>query len=447
MAFEYVPGDDFFHRRDPRVKLLIAVVIVIMSVWFNDPVWLVGLYCGLLIFLRFAHIPIIKVISFIRSIAPVAALYLLFNLILPPVVVADPLVMFYIIFWTIPPLWPVSVESLTWGVGALFRFLTILTVIRTILMLTPIRDLILALVKLRVPPEFALAVSIGFGYLPVMIDENRRIKEAQQARGWEYEFRNPAKRFSALLLKMLIPSIANSMRRTQDIATAIESRGFGYNLRARTFLHEIKMKAGDYAVVLVLLLLLIGAAFVRGFAVGGQLLFGLGLADFQATARFIRAWVTTPAYLMFVNWMSLIPWATIPFMNLIPISYMHVEFGQYLFLLLIGIFTGIIAGVISRGRGKKVAFAINLIIVIPAFFIFFYFIWPTLPVALSIFMSLGWLQALTVLELNTFLAYFMLFFITVLWPYFGSVMGTTIGRFRGGKKEVFIPPTIIEDED
>ena len=249
MAFEYVPGDDFFHRRDPRVKLLIAVVIVIMSVWFNDPIWLVILYIGLLVFLRFAHIPIIRVISFIRAIAPVAILYLLFNLLVPPVVVANPLTMFYIVFWTSPPLLPVTVESLTWAIGALFRFFTILTVIRTILMLTPIRDLILALVKLRIPPEFALAVSIGFGYLPVLIDENRRIKEAQEARGWEYEVRNPARRFSALLLKMLIPSIANSMRRTQDIATAIESRGFGYNLRARTYLHEIKMKAGDYLLV------------------------------------------------------------------------------------------------------------------------------------------------------------------------------------------------------
>lgn len=445
MAFEYIPGDDFFHRRDPRVKLLIAVVIVIMSVLFNDPIWLIGLYCGLMVFLRIARIPIIKVISFIRSIAPVAALYLLFNLIMPPVVVADPLVLFYIIFWTVPPFWPVSVESLVWGVGALFRFFTILTVIRTVLMLTPIRDLILALVKLRVPPEFALAVSIGFGYLPVLIDENRRIKEAQQARGWEYEFRNPAKRFSALLLKMLIPSIANSMRRTQDIATAIESRGFGYNLRARTYLHEIKMKAGDYLLVLGLIFLLIGAAFIRGYAVGGQLVFGLGLADFQVTARFIRAWVTTPAYVVFASWMSLIPWAVIPFIGLLPISYLHVEFGQYLFLLILGMIIGLIAGIISRGRSKKVAFAINLAVVIPLWFICFYFIWPTLPVALPIFLSFGWIGELITLNINMLLAYFLLFFITCIWPYFGSVLGTTIGRIRGGQKEVFVPPVINDN--
>jgi energy-coupling factor transport system permease protein len=445
MAFEYIPGDDFFHRRDPRVKILIAVIIVIMSVWFNDPVWLIGLYCGLLIFLRIARIPLMKVLAFIRSIAPVAALYLLFNLILPPVVVEDPLVMFYIIFWTIPPLWPVSVESLTWGIGALFRFLTILTVIRTVLMLTPIRDLILALVKFRVPPEFALAVSIGFGYLPVMIDENRRIKEAQQARGWEYEFRNPARRFSALLLKMLIPSIANSMRRTQDIATAIESRGFGYNLRARTYLHEIKMKAGDYLIIVILLLLLFSAAFVRGFASGGQLVFGLGLADFQATARFIRTWVTTPAYSLFVNWVTLIPWATVPFVGLLSISYMHVEYGHYLFLLLVGLIAGLIAGILSRGRTKKAAFVINLAIIIPAFLICFYLIWPILPITIALFVSLEWLEALLTLNINLFIAYFLVFFITVLWPYFGSVMGTTIGRFRGGYKEEFVPPEIIDE--
>lgn len=447
MAFEYVPGEDFFHRRDPRAKIFMAVCIVIMSVWFNDPIWLISLFFFELILLRLARIPLSKIANFIRSIFPVAVMYFIFNLILPPVRVPDPLVMFYLVFWTVPPIFPITVESVVWGIGALFRFLIILVMIRTVLMLTPIRDLILALVKLRVPPEFALAVSIGLGYLPVLIDENRRIKEAQEARGWEYEYRNPFRRISALLTKMLVPSIANSMRRTRDIATAIESRGFGYNLRGRTFMHEIKMNRGDYAVIFGFLGLLLGAAYIRGIAIGGQLVFGLGLANFQTTASFVRAWVTTSAYPLFVGWMSLIPWNTIPFLGLILDSYMHVEYGQYLFLLLIGAIMGLTAGIISRGRAKKVAFALNLVIAVPLMFICFYFIWPILPNALPVFLSLGWWDALLVLNINLLIAYFLLFFITILWPYIGSVLGTITGRFRGGKKEVFIPPEITNDLD
>ncbi|MFX0167933.1 MAG: energy-coupling factor transporter transmembrane component T family protein [Candidatus Hodarchaeota archaeon] len=446
MAFEYIPGDDFFHRRDPRTKIFMAMAIVVMSVWFNDPIWLISLFFFELLILKLARIPLSKIASFIRSIFPVAVMYFIFNLILPPVRVPDPLVMFYLIFWTFPPLFPITVESVVWGIGALFRFLIILVMIRTVLMLTPIRDLILALTKLRVPPEFALAVSIGLGYLPVLIDENRRIKEAQQARGWEYEFRNPAKRFSALLTKMLVPSIANSMRRTRDIATAIESRGFGYNLRARTYLHEIKMKGGDYLVIFIFLGLLLTAAFVRGLAVGGQLVFGLGLADFQATARFVRNWVTTPPYALFVSWMNLIPWHIIPFVNLLSLSYMHVEFGQYFFLLLVGMIVGAVAGIISRGKSKKVAFGINLVVTIPLFFGLFYFVWPMFPTTFAVLSSLGWFEALLTQNLNLFIAYFLLFFITVLWPYAGSVMGTMIGRIRGGKKKVFIPPPLTDDD-
>ncbi|MDO8124545.1 MAG: energy-coupling factor transporter transmembrane component T [Candidatus Hermodarchaeota archaeon] len=446
MAFEYIPGDDFFHRRDPRTKIFMAISIVIMSVWFNDPVWLISLFIFELLILKLARIPLSKIAGFIRGIFPVAVMYFIFNLILPPVRVADPLVVFYLVFWTFPPLFPITVESVVWGIGALFRFLIILVMIRTVLMLTPIRDLILALTKLRVPPEFALAVSIGLGYLPVLIDENRRIKEAQQARGWEYEFRNPAKRFSALLTKMLIPSIANSMRRTRDIATAIESRGFGYNLRARTYLHEIKMKTGDYLVIFIFLGLLLAAAFVRGLAIGGQFVFGLGLADFQVTARFVRSWVTTPAYSLFVSWMNLIPWSIIPFVNLLPLSYMHVQFGQYFFLLLMGLIVGLIAGIISRGKSRKVAFGINLAITIPLFFGLFYLIWPMLPTTFAVFFSLGWFDAILAQNLNLLIAYLLLIFITVLWPYTGSVMGTIIGRFRGGKKTVFIPPPITDDD-
>ena len=59
----------------------------------------------------------------------------------------------------------------------------------------------------------------------------------------------------------------------------------------------------------------------------------------------------------------------------------------------------------------------------------------------------GWFEALLTLNISIFLAYLLLFFITVAWPYIGSILGTTLGRFRGGKVEEFIPPEIIEDED
>jgi energy-coupling factor transport system permease protein len=281
LAFEYIPGNTFFHRLDPRTKFLWWIVVMIMAVGLGtDPLYLGAVFISIFVIMRLAKVPFSKVASFLKGIAPVVVLYAVFNLLFPPIAadVRNP----YVFFYLIPPgLLPISLEACIWTIGAVLRFLTILLVIRTILMITPIRDIIITFVKLKLPPEFALALSIGFAYVPVLIDENEKIKEAQQARGWRYEFRNPAKRFNALLKQMFIPAIFNSMRRTGDIAIAIESRGFSHDLARRTYVRQLKYAARDYVTITFLL-----AALVGGLLVGT---WGLRWAYYMNVARMIRA--------------------------------------------------------------------------------------------------------------------------------------------------------------
>jgi len=239
VAFEYVHRDTVFHRLDPRVKLLFVATVMVLAVGFTDPIWLVVVLASLFVLIKYCQLPWDKVKGFLKGIAPVAVLYMLFNIVIPPVEFHETVVLFYFIV-------PVSLESVVWAIGAVFRFLIILIVLRIMLMFTPIRDLVLALVKIGLPAEFGMALSTGFGYMPVLLDENRKIKEAQMSRAFEYEYRNPIKRFKALFTQLLIPSISNSMRRTQDIALAMESKGFSYNPRARTYMRDIKLQRNDY---------------------------------------------------------------------------------------------------------------------------------------------------------------------------------------------------------
>ncbi|MGA8857145.1 MAG: energy-coupling factor transporter transmembrane component T [Candidatus Bathyarchaeia archaeon] len=280
MAFEYVPGNTFFHKLDPRVKFLWWVVVMIMAVGLGtDPIYLGVVFISIFVVMRLANIPFNKVTSFLKGMAPVVAMYAIFNLLFPPIAtdVKNP----YIFFYLIPArTLPVSLEACIWTAGAVLRFLMILLVIRTILMITPIRDIIITFVKLKLPADFALALSIGLAYVPVLIDENTKIKEAQQARGWRYEYRNPAKRFNALLKQMFVPAIFNSMRRTGDIAIAIESRGFSHDIARRTYVRQLKYTRSDYIVTAVLLL-----AMLVGLAVGT---WGLHWASYVNVARMIR---------------------------------------------------------------------------------------------------------------------------------------------------------------
>jgi energy-coupling factor transport system permease protein len=262
------------------VKFLWWIVVVILTVGLGtDPIYLGVVFISIFVVMRLAKIPFNKVTSFLKSMAPVVVMYAIFNLLFPPIAtdVSNP----YIFFYLIPPkTLPISLEACIWTIGVVLRFLMILLVIRTILMITPIRDIIITFVKLKLPPEFALALSIGFAYVPVLIDENTKIREAQQARGWRYEYRNPAKRFNALLKQMFVPAIFNSMRRTGDIAIAIESRGFSHDIAKRTFVRQLKYSVNDYLATAVLLVFLVGGLYMGTW--------GLRWASYINVARMIR---------------------------------------------------------------------------------------------------------------------------------------------------------------
>jgi energy-coupling factor transport system permease protein len=237
------------------------VVVVLTVALGSDPIFMFLLFLSVLFVVRASKIPMSNVASFLKSVWPVAAVYGIFNLLFPPA--ASTFKNPWVFFYAIPPsMLPVSLEGLVWMFGAMLRFLTLLLIIRIVLMITPIRDFILAFVRFKVPPEFGMALSIGFAYVPVLIDENQKIKEAQQARGFEYEYRNPLRKLDVLIRKMFVPSIFNSMRRTSDISIAIESRGFGHDLSHRTYMHELHFTQGDYAFLTLMIIVVVVAVAV-----------------------------------------------------------------------------------------------------------------------------------------------------------------------------------------
>lgn len=260
MALEYMLGKTLFHRLDPRVKMFYFVVVMLVVAWWSDPLFLGGVFGGILLILSLNGVPRSIVTSFLRTLLPVLVAYFAFNLFLKPH--SNPHVLFYVIppgvFWFEAA---VSVEAIVWSVAAILRFLSILLTVRTVLLLTPVRDVVLSLVRLGLPPEFGVAMGIGFGYIPVLIDENRKIKEALQSRAWEFEHRNPVTRLKALL-RMIVPTLMSTMRRANAIAVAIETKGFSHNVRGRTWLKELRLTREDYVTLAVFVAVVVGAAIV-----------------------------------------------------------------------------------------------------------------------------------------------------------------------------------------
>ena len=81
-----------------------------------------------------------------------------------------------------------------------------------------------ALTRLRVPAGFVFILTTAMHYVPLIGRRFRQIMDAQQSRGIDLR---PRVRNVPHLLALLIPLLVQSMRLSDDLALAMESRGYG----------------------------------------------------------------------------------------------------------------------------------------------------------------------------------------------------------------------------
>ena len=125
-------------------------------------------------------------------------------------------------------------------------------------------DFALALIKLRIPYEFAFAFSMAVRYVPTIATETETIRDAQMSRGLELERGNLLQKVRNYI-PILIPIIVSSIRRALQVAESLESRAFGSTAQ-RTSLYELSFRKSDAAMI-VLATLILAAGLYVAFAV------------------------------------------------------------------------------------------------------------------------------------------------------------------------------------
>jgi energy-coupling factor transport system permease protein len=99
--------------------------------------------------------------------------------------------------------------------------------------------------------------------VPVLAEEAQTIMDAQKARGLELERGNFLKRVRNYI-PILIPLIVSAIRRSLELAEAMESRAWGATSK-RTNLYVLKMKKGDVILIALSIVLLAVAVYVHFF--------------------------------------------------------------------------------------------------------------------------------------------------------------------------------------
>jgi energy-coupling factor transport system permease protein len=218
------------HRMDPRPKFLIALTIFALSLAFMNIIVLLFLFAG--------QLPLVYVAKSVRR---------WFNSIKGSTLLGA--LIFVMNFLTGSTL----VFSATMSV----RFLVLVSAFSLFFMTTSPDDLGLALEKARLPYALSFTFTMAVRLVPTIALEAQTIVDAQRSRGLELDRGNLLQRVRKYI-PILIPLIVSAIRRSTELAEALESRAFGA-VKNREPLVTLRMKPIDYiAGIMAVAILVIG---------------------------------------------------------------------------------------------------------------------------------------------------------------------------------------------
>jgi energy-coupling factor transport system permease protein len=152
-------------------------------------------------------------------------------------------------------------ESLENAVAMTLRFIVLVESFSIFFLTTSPDHLGLALEQTHIPYEFCFAFTTAVRFVPVLAEEAQTIMDAQKARGLELERGNFLKRIRNYI-PILIPLIVSAIRRSLELAEAMESRAWGAT-KKRTNLYVLKMHRSDLVLILITVGILATAIYVR----------------------------------------------------------------------------------------------------------------------------------------------------------------------------------------
>lgn len=245
---QYYPADSIIHRLDPRVKLVATLLFIISLFAFNS----VGGYLVASIFLicviRLSKVPFKYMVKGLKAIFVLLLITVIFNLILTP---GTPVVT----FWKIK----VTQEGIKMAVSMALRLIyliigsSIMTLTTTPNNLTDGMEKGMGFLKrIHVPVhEIAMMMSIALRFIPILMEETDKIMKAQMARCADFENGNIIQKAKALI-PVLVPLFISAFRRANDLAMAMEARGY-HGGEGRTKLYPLQYQTRDRIAYLCLL--------------------------------------------------------------------------------------------------------------------------------------------------------------------------------------------------
>ena len=232
------------HNLDPRMKFVYVCAVFVVAILFGEILPLIALLLMPIPFVLLAGVQK-EWLRSLRGAAFLAAFIFVVN------IASNFFTSGYV-------LTAAAVET---SAAMTLRFVVLVESFSVFFLTTSPDHLGLALEQTRVPYEFAFAFTTAVRFVPVLAEEAQTIMDAQKARGLELEKGGFLKRIRNYV-PVLIPLIVSAIRRSLELAEAMESRAWGAT-KKRTNLYALRLHRGDFALLAITIGVLVVAVYVR----------------------------------------------------------------------------------------------------------------------------------------------------------------------------------------
>lgn len=230
MIYQFEEGNSFFHRLDPLTKFIWLACLSILAIRYEYALAQMLIFVALLLFgMICCHLSLKRIWRAVRIPFWFGVPYFFLQLLFVPGETAILQIGMYTL----------TIEALDFALAITLRLLSLVLGSVLFIMTTDPRDVVLALTQqFRLPYRFAFAISIALRFLPILQAEADLIKIAHRRRGM---VKPRAIKDHFIWWKQFAEAIfTNAVRRVQQMAEAMEVRGYGL-YQDRTYLRQLHL--------------------------------------------------------------------------------------------------------------------------------------------------------------------------------------------------------------
>ena len=256
---QYIPGNTFIHKLDPRTKILISLLFIVS-------LFIIDKFVGYILVVAFVAAIVInsKVPPryILKGLKPIVIL-LVFTSVLNIFMIkgTESTLLFHFGFLKI------YVEGVRTAIFMIFRLLflvigtSMLTLTTSPIELTDGIESLLKPIGKEMAHELAMMMTIALRFIPTLMDETDKIMKAQKARGADFESGGIIQKAKSLV-PLLVPLFISSFRRADELAMAMEARCYRGG-SGRTRMKQLKFTENDLIAWIIFSILFIASIIIR----------------------------------------------------------------------------------------------------------------------------------------------------------------------------------------